>query len=86
MENKFPKLKALMEEKRAVRERKEQQAKTTSSVQQHKQAAPVVDRDRLQRWVAMQATRMKPRQQSAETTNELDNWGFDTRHGTKASR
>ena len=74
MENQFPKLKALMEEKRAMG--KEQQAKATASGQQHKQAAQVVDHDTLRDWVATQAARMKPREQSAETKDSLENWEF----------
>jgi hypothetical protein len=75
MENQFPKLKALMEEKRAVRERKEQQAKGTASGQQPKAPAQVVDRDTLRDWVATQAARMKPVLSSPDLKG--NHWGFE---------
>ncbi len=68
----------LLDERCAKRERKEQQAKATS-VQQPKQAAPVADRDTLWVWVEIQAARMKPVPQSAETKNLLDDWKFEKR-------
>jgi hypothetical protein len=82
MDNQYPKLKALMEQKRAMKERKEQQAKATAvkataAVQQHKQTAQAVEHDTLRVWVATQTARMKQAPQNAETKNGLENWKFE---------
>ena len=75
MSEEYPKLKALMEQKRAMR--KEQQAKATTAVQQHKQTAQAVEHDTLREWVATQNARMSKAPPNAETKDGLWDWKFE---------
>jgi hypothetical protein len=80
MEDQFPKLKALMDQKRAnkeLKERKEQQAKAAAAVQQHKQTVQAVEHDTLRDWVATQNARMKQAPPKAETKDSLADWTFE---------
>ena len=81
MEDQFPKLKALMEQKRANKERKEQQAKAAAkaaaAVQQHKQTAQAVEHDTLRDWAATQNARMKQAPPKAGTKDSLVDWTFE---------